>query len=92
MQWISLVEKLWQLENNIKSGHLDQPLKEQNNFLIEQYLLKNEKCRMNSNKLICIGKSILDSSKVLIQNFHYNYIKNKYGDNAEILPTDNRYW
>ena len=33
--------------------------------------------------------SIIESKKVLMQDFHGNYIKNKYGNNAEMLLTDN---
>ena len=33
-------------------------------------------------------KNILDLSKVLIQDFHYDYIKDKYDDQVEVFLAD----
>ena len=40
------------------------------------------------NKPIYCGLTILDNSKVLMYNFHYNYIKQRYGSDATLLFTD----
>jgi len=40
------------------------------------------------NKPIYLGAAVLDLSKLLMAEFHYDFIKNNYGDKAQLLFTD----
>ena len=47
-----------------------------------------KKTFLTFNKPVYLGMCILDLSKTLMFDFHYNYMKKKYGDNAKLLFTD----
>ena len=47
-----------------------------------------KKTKLYFNKPVHLGMSILDLSKSLMYDFHYNYIKSKYGDKTKLLFID----
>ena len=47
-----------------------------------------KKTSLTMNKPVYLGMCILELSKIIMFDFHYNYIKQKYGDNAKLLFTD----
>ena len=53
--------------------------------LIACHMIKTE---VYFNKPMYVGQEILHLSKTLMFDFHYNYIKSKYGNKAELLFTD----
>jgi len=56
-----------------------------NEDLVAVHMLKQ---RLYLNRPIYVGFTILDVSKTLMYDFHYNYIKKKYGQCAKLLFTD----
>ena len=47
-----------------------------------------KKTSLTMNKPVYLGMSILDLSKIIMFDFHYKYIKPKYGKQAKLLFTD----
>ena len=50
--------------------------------------IRKSKLALKLNKPAYIGMCTLESSKVLIREFHYDYIKNKYDNKSKLLFTN----
>ena len=51
--------------------------------------IRKNKVTLTLNDAAYIGMCISELSKVLMYEFYYDYIKNKYGNNSRLLFTDN---
>ena len=56
-----------------------------NDDLVGIHLLKT---KLKLNRPVYVGLSILDISKILMYEFHYKYIRQRYGSKAQLLFTD----
>lgn len=57
-------------------------------FDSELVAIEMSQTELKMDKPIVIGMSVLDISKVVMCEFHYDYMKPKYGENVEVLYTD----
>jgi len=57
-------------------------------IIFSEDLVHMKKTELVFNKPVYLGMSILDISKTLMHDSHYNYIKKKYGPKAKFLMTD----
>jgi hypothetical protein len=64
------------------------PFLQQNIYSEGLVAIKQSKYEVELNKPIYVGLSVLDLSKLHMYQFHYGYIKLKYGDKATLLFTD----
>ena len=78
----------------ISSDKVAQKLAAKPNFdrftIFDEYLIAvhMKKTKLYFSKPVYLGMSILDLSKSLMYDFHYNYFKTKYGDKAKLFFTD----
>ena len=83
-QNISLINDATKLNDLVKKPNFVSS-KIFNENLVAVHTIKEKLCL---NQPIYVGFSILDLSKYHMYNFHYGFVKNKYGSDAKLLFTD----
>ena len=82
---VKLVNTEEKLKKLVAKPNLKSPPKIFSENLISVHLKKTS---LTMNKPVYLGMCILDLSKTIMYDFHYNYIKPKYGEKAKLLFTD----
>ena len=82
---VKLVNTQERLRKLVAKPNLKSPPKIFSENLVSVHLKKTS---LTMNKPVYLGMCILDLSKTIMYDFHYNYIKPKYGDKAKLLFTD----
>ena len=82
---VKLVNTKEKLRKLVAKPNLKSPPKIFSENLVSVHMKKTS---LTMNKPVYLGMCILDLSKTLMYDFHYNYIKPKYGDKAKLLFTD----
>ena len=82
---VKLVNTLEKAKKLINKPNLKSPPKIFSENLI---LVHMKKTSLTMNKPVYLGMCILDLSKTIMYDFHYNYIKPKYRNKAKLLFTD----
>ena len=57
-------------------------------LLDDMFFIESNANTVHYNRPSYIGNAILDLSKLYMFEFHYNYMKKKYGDKCELIYTD----
>ena len=80
--------KLVNNEEQAKKLSVKPNFKHCNIFCENLIAIHMKKTELTFDKPVYLGMCILDLSKTLMYDFHYNYIKQKYEDKAKLLFTD----
>ena len=81
--------KLVNTEEKIRKLVAKPNLKGQPKIFSENFVtVQMKRTNLKMDKPVYLGMCILDLSKTIMYEFHYDYIKRKYGDKAKLLFTD----